>query len=84
MAAISNRDTVSLLTTNLESSMINGVPPPLRKGGCGMRRKMVLTLLAAMMGLSLAAPALADAPGPGDNQCRGATGNNNPHCPPGK
>lgn len=48
-----------------------------------MRRKIVLTLLAAMMGLALAAPALA-APGPGDQQCRGATGNNNPHCPPGK
>jgi hypothetical protein len=27
--------------------------------------------------------AYGGAPGPGDKQCRGATGNDNPHCPPG-
>jgi len=49
-----------------------------------MRRKITLTTLAAIMGLAaLAGPAFA-APGPGDKQCRGATGNDNPHCPPGK
>jgi len=49
-----------------------------------MRRKIVVTLLAAFMGLATAAaPAFGAAPGPGDKQCRGATGNGNPHCPPG-
>jgi hypothetical protein len=37
----------------------------------------VLTLAA-----SVAPSALGAAPGPGDKQCRGETGNNNPHCPP--
>lgn len=48
-----------------------------------MRRKLALTMLAmTFAAASAAAPAFADPPGPGDKQCRGATGNNNPHCPP--
>jgi len=31
---------------------------------------------------SVAPAAFGAAPGPGDQQCRGETGNNNPHCPP--
>jgi hypothetical protein len=54
-----------------------------RKGGERMKRRVVCLLLACTFALAGAAPAFADAPGPGDKQCRGATGNNNPHCPPG-
>lgn len=40
-------------------------------------------LFAMLVFAATVAPtALADPPGPGDKQCRGATGNNNPHCPP--
>jgi hypothetical protein len=47
--------------------------------------KRLIVGLLAVLTLAISAPtAWADAPGPGDNQCRGATGNNNPHCPPGK
>jgi hypothetical protein len=49
-----------------------------------MRRKIVLTFLAAIMGLATVASPAFGAPGPGDKQCRGANGNDNPHCPPGK
>lgn len=45
----------------------------------------MIALLLAIGAMAMSAPtAWADAPGPGDNQCRGATGNGNPHCPPGK
>jgi hypothetical protein len=49
-----------------------------------MRRAKKLVAVLSVVGvLGLIAPAAhADAPGPGDKQCRGATGNNNPHCPP--
>ena len=47
--------------------------------------KRVIIGLLAVLTLAISVPtASADAPGPGDKQCRGATGNDNPHCPPGK
>jgi len=47
-------------------------------------KRLVVGLLAVLT-LAISAPiASADAPGPGDKQCRGATGNDNPHCPPVK
>jgi hypothetical protein len=50
-----------------------------------MKGKKALALLFALCAFAASAPnALADAPGPGDQQCRGANGNGNPHCPPGK
>jgi hypothetical protein len=42
---------------------------------------MVALIMAAMMAVT-ASVAFGVAPGPGDKQCRGATGNANPHCPP--
>jgi hypothetical protein len=37
--------------------------------------RVVFVTLLAFSALATAAPAFADAPGAGDNQCRGATGN---------
>jgi hypothetical protein len=49
------------------------------------KSKRAVTLLLAIAALAVSAPAAwVDAPGPGDNQCRGANGNDNPHYPPGK
>jgi len=45
--------------------------------------KRLVALLLALLTLAIAAPTALAAPGPGDKQCRGATGNDNPHCPPG-
>ena len=42
---------------------------------------MVCLVLVAMMVVTTSTAFAA--PGPGDKQCRGATGNGNPHCPPG-
>jgi hypothetical protein len=47
-------------------------------------KKAIVTVLALAAFASSVSSALAAAPGPGDKQCRGATGNDNPHCPPGK
>lgn len=47
-----------------------------------MKRAILIVLTIAAFAVSVPT-ALADAPGPGDKQCRGATGNGNPHCPPG-
>jgi hypothetical protein len=46
------------------------------------KRLGALLFAACLLAVSVAPAALADPPGPGDKQCRGATGNNNPHCPP--
>ncbi|MBA2359833.1 MAG: hypothetical protein H0V79_02670 [Actinobacteria bacterium] len=46
--------------------------------------KRLVVGLFAVLALAISAPTVSAAPGPGDKQCRGATGNNNPHCPPGK
>jgi hypothetical protein len=48
------------------------------------RRKVFASIFAGLALAVTITPAFADAPGPGDKQCRGATGNDNPHCPPGK
>jgi hypothetical protein len=47
-----------------------------------MKRAILIVLTIAAFAASVPT-AFADAPGPGDKQCRGATGNGNPHCPPG-
>jgi hypothetical protein len=48
------------------------------------KAKKIVAVLFAFVMLAAASPtAFAAAPGPGDKQCRGATGNDNPHCPPG-
>jgi hypothetical protein len=44
---------------------------------------MILVLLTVAAFAASVPTAMGDAPGPGDKQCRGATGNGNPHCPPG-
>jgi hypothetical protein len=46
------------------------------------RTKKLLAVLSVIGVLGVLAPTAHAAPGPGDKQCRGATGNNNPHCPP--
>ena len=48
------------------------------------KSKRVVALLLAIGALAMSAPAAWAAPGPGDQQCRGANGNGNPHCPPAK
>jgi hypothetical protein len=47
-----------------------------------MKKAIVVVLALAAFATSL--PSAFAAPGPGDKQCRGANGNDNPHCPPGK
>ena len=57
------------------------------EGSAGMkvpRRKVFASIFAGLALAVTITPAFADAPGPGDKQCRGATGNDNPHCPPTK
>jgi hypothetical protein len=66
------------------------LPPCLRFGLKGRegkstlsKKKWLTAALALIATIAAAAPtALADAPSPGDKQCRGATGKNDPHCPP--
>jgi hypothetical protein len=47
-----------------------------------MKKAIVVVLALAAFAMSL--PSAFGAPGPGDQQCGGANGNGNPHCPPGK
>jgi hypothetical protein len=47
------------------------------------KKKLVVVFLTIAAFASSIPTAMAAAPGPGDKQCRGANGNDNPHCPPG-
>ncbi len=47
-----------------------------------VKRLGALLFAACVFAVAVAPSAVADPTGPGDKQCRGATGNNNPHCPP--
>ena len=47
-----------------------------------MKRTLALLFALCVLVVTVAPMAFGAAPGPGDKQCRGATGNNNPHCPP--
>jgi len=47
------------------------------------RTKRAILIVLTIAAFAVSVPtAFADAPGAGDKQCRGATGNGNPHCPP--
>jgi hypothetical protein len=48
------------------------------------RKKKIVVVFLTIAAFATSIPtAFGAAPGPGDKQCRGATGNGNPHCPPG-
>ena len=60
------------------------VPMDGRGGETVTRMKKAIVVVLALAAFATSLPSAFAAPGPGDKQCRGANGNDNPHCPPGK